>query len=97
MSKSLWSPDNTGEYHLGDLMHNLEESKKEDKMKERFAMIRSNDDGTFEFIPGIDGKDETIPDEKVEEYHAFWDKENHLHDLYLPGLISKIINFFGCK
>ena len=34
MSKEpIWKPDNKGEYHLGDLMYNLEEAKQ--KRKER--------------------------------------------------------------
>lgn len=34
-AKALWSPDNIGEYHLGDLMYNLERSKERRKAMQK--------------------------------------------------------------
>lgn len=34
-NKPLWSPDSEGDFHLGDLMYNLEELKRKDRKKKK--------------------------------------------------------------
>ena len=63
-------------------------------MEERFVMIRSNNDGTFDFIPGKDGKDQTIPEEKVEEYDSFWDLNNQVNKLSFKDLVLMMDHFW---
>lgn len=63
-------------------------------MRERFVMIRSNEDGTFDFIPGIDGKDGNVPEEKEEEYHSFWDTNNQVHNLSFKDLVLMMDHFW---
>lgn len=63
-------------------------------LKERFALVRSNAGGSFDFIPGIDGMDQNLSEEEYEEYKKFWDEKNQVVELDFVELTKALMSFF---